>query len=130
LTDSIQVEDNLYSIPKRFRLAENMHIVFWLFKDMSWAMEFRLLGVAMFIPTFLLAIIISCQTRHIRSELFHNLAVLSWITANGFWMICEFYWPDQEYLRYYTAIPFSVGIMILAYYYGTLLFGKGKRQAI
>lgn len=96
-----------------------MHIVFWLVKDMSWAMEFRLLGVAMFVPTFLLAIVICNQTRRVRSELFHNLAVLCWIAANGYWMICEFYWPDYEFLRYYTAIPFSLGILVIAWYYLT-----------
>lgn len=107
----------VYAIPRKFRLAENMHIVFWLIKDMSWALKFRVLGVTMFVPTLLLALMITWQTRKIRSELFHNLAVTCWIIANGFWMICEFFWEELDYLRYYTAIPFSIGLLFVAYYY-------------
>jgi hypothetical protein len=113
----VTVDDNVYSIPRKFRIAENMHIVFWLVKDMSWALKLRWLGVIMFVPTLLLAIIITWQTRKIRSELFHNLAVTCWIIANGYWMICEFFWEDLDYLRYFTAIPFSLGLLCVIYYY-------------
>jgi hypothetical protein len=126
LDPPIVFDERLYSIPRRFRVAENMHIVFWLFKDMSWAMKFRLLGVAAFIPTLALALLITWQTRKIRSELYHNLAVTFWIIANGYWMICEFFWEDLDYLRYFTAIPFSVGIVFVAYYYWTENLARRK----
>lgn len=37
--------------PKGIRGMENLHIVFWLVKDMSWAMLWRPLGIAMIVPT-------------------------------------------------------------------------------
>lgn len=128
MNDPTSQDPELYSIPRRFRIAENMHIIFWLIKDMSWALKFRLLGLGMFIPTLLLSLLITWQTRKIRSELFHNLAVTCWIIANGFWMICEFFWEDLDYLRYYTAIPFSLGLLFVAYYYLSE-FAESRRQA-
>jgi len=129
MSSPIIVDKQNYSIPRTFRIAENMHIVFWLVKDMSWALKFRLLGVAMFIPTLLLALLITWQTRNIRSELYHNLAVTCWIIANGFWMICEFYWEELDYLRYFTAIPFSIGLLFVAYYYVSELTQRRKSTA-
>jgi hypothetical protein len=117
MNSPITVDKQTYSIPRKFRVFENMHIVFWLIKDMSWALKFRMLGVTMFIPTLLLALLITWQTRQIRSELYHNLAVTCWIIANGFWMVCEFFWEDLDYLRYFTAIPFSLGLLFVVYYY-------------
>jgi hypothetical protein len=129
MSSPIIVDKQNYSIPRKFRIAENMHIVFWLVKDMSWALKFRLLGVSMFIPTLLLALLITWQTRNIRSELYHNLAVTCWIIANGFWMICEFFWEELDYLRYFTAIPFSIGLLFVAYYYVSELSQRRKSTA-
>ena len=30
--------EGTYAIPSRYRRLENLHIVFWLFKDISWCM--------------------------------------------------------------------------------------------
>ena len=109
-------DPGVYSIPARFRRTENLHILFWLIKDISWAMLWRPLGMMMLIPTITVAIVITWQTRKIISELFHNLAVVFWITANGYWMIIEFYGYDEE-LRIYTSIPFSIGLFFITAYY-------------
>lgn len=106
----------MYSIPLKFRKIENLHIVFWLFKDLSWAMLWKPLGLFMIFPTLAAALLITYQTRHIKSEFLHNLAVDFWIVANGYWMITEFYSTDDT-LRYYTIIPFSIGLIIISYYY-------------
>lgn len=112
------MSDNLevYSIPAKYRKTENLHIVFWLLKDMSWAMLWKPLGLFMIIPTIGAALLITWQTKHIKSELLHNLAVDFWIIANAYWMITEFYSTDDQ-LRYYTIIPFSIGLVIIIYYY-------------
>ncbi len=112
----VKQNEGAYSIPARYRKMENLHIVFWLIKDLSWAMLWKPLGIIMIIPTITAAIIISWQTRKIKSELLHNLAVVCWIVANGFWMLTEFYSKDEN-LRFYTIIPFSLGLAIIAYYY-------------
>ena len=106
----------MYQIPARFRRIENLHIVFWLLKDLCWVMLWRPLGIAMIVPTMGAALLITWQTRNIKSELLHNLAVVFWITANAYWMITEFF-SDDDSLRYYAVIPFSLGIIVIAYYY-------------
>src|SRR6478672_3565129 len=83
--------ESMYVIPARYRKMENMHIIFWLIKDVSWCMIWKPLGIAMIFPTLAIAIIIAWRTRHIVAELAHNLAITFWITANAYWMISEFF---------------------------------------
>lgn len=117
------IKENLYSIPARYRKLENLHIVFWLFKDISWCMNWRVLGIIMVIPTLSVAIYISYRTRKIKSELAHNLAVAFWISANSYWMISEFFGFDEakvfgEYEgKHIAMIPFVIGVLILGWYY-------------
>ena len=120
--------EDVYQVPARFRFLENLHIVFWLIKDISWAMLWQPLGMVMIIPTLALAIRITIQTRYIKSELYHNLAIVCWICANCSWMTFEFFWPEYDFLRYYTAIPFCFGIGFIAYYYLVLLPTAGSKQ--
>jgi hypothetical protein len=112
-----------YVIPLRYRKMENMHIIFWLFKDISWCMLWKPLGIAMIFPTLIFALVITFRTRHQVSELCHNMAVVFWIIANSYWMIGEFVGFEMlpligEYTyKHLAVIPFTLGILILAYYY-------------
>lgn len=113
----------VYSIPSKFRKMENLHIVFWLMKDISWCLIWEELGIAMVVPTFLIAIWIAWNNRQNKSELAHNLAIVFWITANGYWMISEFVEFDSTVIwgeftgKHIALIPFLTGMMILLYYY-------------
>jgi hypothetical protein len=118
-------QEELYSIPARYRKLENLHIVFWLIKDLCWVMLWKPLGIVMIIPTIGAALLITWQTRRIKSELLHNLAVVFWILANAYWMLSEFFSNDDS-LRYYAVIPFSLGLITIAYYYIGLLFRSKK----
>lgn len=120
-------ENKLYSIPEKFRKTENLHILFWLFKDLSWAMLWKPLGIAMIVPTFSVAILITWQTRKIKSELFHNLAIDFWICANAIWMLLEFTGHDDHWRRY-TAIPFGIGVFFILTYYFVILPKEKKRE--
>ena len=116
------MSNTTYSIPARFRKTENLHILLWLLKDISWAMNLRIPGLVMIVPTLTVAILITWQTRHMKSELFHNLAVDFWITANCTWMIGEFFHLDENVwhgygLRQVAIIPFALGLGVLLYYY-------------
>ncbi|MBZ5857368.1 hypothetical protein [Flavihumibacter profundi] len=106
----------MYSIPEKFRKIENLHILFWLIKDMSWAMLWKPLGILMIIPTLTVALLITWQTRKLKSELYHNLAVAFWIIANCYWMSVEFL-EAPDYYRYFAAIPFTIGFLFIASYY-------------
>lgn len=112
-------DGRIYSIPSRFRRIENLHILFWLVKDLCWAMNFRYIGMLMIIPTMVAALMITWQTRKIFSERMHNLAVVFWIIANCTWMVGEFFGIDEgPYgLRTMAIIPFSIGLLILASFY-------------
>jgi len=121
-------QEELYSIPSKFRKIENLHIVFWLIKDLSWAMLWKPLGLIMIIPTIGAALLITWQTRHIKSELLHNLAVDFWIIANAYWMLTEFY-SKNDNLRYYAVIPFSIGLIIIAYYYFLVKPGEKNKDS-
>lgn len=112
-----------YNIPLKYRKMENLHIVFWLFKDLSWCMIWKPLGIAMIFPTLLISIVIAWRTRNFVSELYHNLAIIVWITANSYWMISEFFSFDTIPLfgiftyKHLALIPFTLGILLLAFYY-------------
>jgi hypothetical protein len=112
----------VYVIPARYRKMENMHIVFWLLKDISWCMIWKVLGIAMIIPTLTIAIVIAWRTRGIKSELAHNLAIMFWISANSLWMISEFMGFDETLFwgvegKHLAMVPFVIGAAILAWYY-------------
>ena len=116
-------QQDYYNIPIKYRRMENLHIVFWIFKDIGWCMGFTLLGITMIIPTLIISIIIAWRTRQIVSELCHNLAITVWISANSFWMCTEFFKVDNVLIGYgftvkhLAMIPFLIGMLILAYYY-------------
>ena len=116
-------KEAFYQIPARFRRLENMHIAFWLMKDISWCMIWKTLGIIMIVPTLSIAIYIAYRTRTIKSELAHNLAIVFWISANAYWMISEFFGFDAvkvfgEYEgKHLAMIPFIIGVLILAWYY-------------
>ena len=86
-------------------------------------MFWKPLGITMIIPTLTISIIIAWRTRHIFSELCHNLAITVWIMANSFWMCSEFFGVDNNLVygtitvKHLAMIPFITGVLILAFYY-------------
>jgi hypothetical protein len=112
-----------YCVPLKHRKIENLHIVFWLMKDISWCMLWRALGIFMIVPTLGVAIYITWRTRAMKSEFAHNLAVVFWITANAWWMLTEFFEFDETLLwqgisgRQFAMVPFLIGAAILIRYY-------------
>lgn len=123
--------EQVYKIPVQYRKMENLHIVFWLFKDIAWCMFWKPLGIAMIFPTLIISIIIAWRTRKIVSELCHNFAITIWITANSYWMVSEFLHFDTKPLfgvytyKHLAIIPFTLGILALSFYY---LYWKPKHK--
>lgn len=128
------MKEELYVIPKKYRLIENFHILFWLIKDLCWCLVYKPLGIVMIFPTLSVAIYITWQNRSNISELFHNLAVIFWITANSIWMISEFFGFDEKKIfgefvgKNFALIPFGLGISCLLYYY--LIIVAKERKAL
>ncbi len=112
-----------YTIPLKYRKMENLHIVFWLFKDIGWCLIWKPLGIIMIFPTLIISIIIAWRTRQLMSEWCHNLAITFWISANSYWMISEFMHFDELTVyswitfKHLALMPFISGVLCLAYYY-------------
>jgi hypothetical protein len=113
----------LYCVPLSHRRTENLHIVFWLLKDISWCMMWREFGMFMIVPTLGAAIWITWRARAIATDFAHNLAVVFWISANAWWMIAEFYGFDETPLafgidgRHWSMLPFALGALTLFVHY-------------
>ena len=124
-------ENQSYIIPLRYRKMENLHIAFWLFKDISWCLVWKPLGITMIIPTFVISLVIAWRTRQYVSELCHNVAISVWIAANSYWMISEFFEFDSKTVggdityKHLALIPFLSGVIILGYYY---IYWKPKHK--
>lgn len=112
-----------YTIPLRYRKMENLHIVFWLLKDIGWCLVWKPLGIVMIFPTLIISVVIAYRTRAMVSELCHNLAITLWISANSYWMISEFLHFDTDIVygritfKHLSLIPFLLGVICLAFYY-------------
>ena len=97
------------------RAYENLHIAIWLIKDTCWVMTFKVGGMLMIIPTLVVAVHLAWRSRKNVSDLFHNIAVCLWITANATWMTGEFFYYDG--LRPYAMVIFAAGLIVVAFYY-------------
>ena len=112
-----------YTIPNKYRKMENLHIVFWILKDISWCLFWKPIGIMMIIPTLIISIVIAYRTRKMVSELCHNIAISVWIFANSYWMVSEFLGFDEHIVtgsityKHLAIIPFVIGVISLAYYY-------------
>src|SRR4051812_47129754 len=111
---------------KNIRAYENLHIALWLLKDTCWAMLWKPGGMIMIIPTIAVAVHIAYRSRKNIHDLFHNIAVCLWISANGIWMTGEFFFEDS--LRGYAMIFFILGIITVACYY--LFYLPRSKRAI
>lgn len=125
----------VYSVPLAHRKTENLHIVFWLMKDISWCLMWRTLGIVMIVPTLGAALFITWRARANRVDRAHNLAVVFWITANAWWMIAEFFDFDEAPFwlgisgRHWALVPFAIGASILVYHYVSEWLGGRLRNA-
>jgi hypothetical protein len=108
-------------LPPKFRRIENLHILFWLVKDICWVSDFRIPGLIMILPTMGVALWMTWKLRLNPSEFAHNLAVAFWIAANSVWMIGEFYFADG--IRHLARAFFVLGIATLAIYYAGFAAG-------
>jgi len=105
----------------KIRKYESLHIVFWLIKDTCWMLETRWLGALMIAPTLAVAVYIIVKTWRM-PDVYINLAIFFWITANSYWMCVEFFFKSHN--KDYAAIPFALGFVFVGIYY----FGVYRRK--
>jgi len=93
---------------------DNIHILLWLIKDTCWMLEWKILGTIMIVPTIGVAVYLATKT--VAEDVFWiNVAVCFWISANAYWMVCEF--VEQEMYKDYAGAPFALGLMSVAVFY-------------
>lgn len=109
-------------IPNSLRRIENLHILFWLIKDLCWISDLKIPGLLMILPTAGIALWMTIRFRSKWSEFAHNFAITCWIIANSIWMIGEFYFDDG--IRPLARWFFLAGLIMLCFYYGGLLFRR------
>lgn len=93
---------------------DNVHILLWLIKDTCWMLEWRLLGTVMILPTIGVAVYLAVRSAG-RDVFWINLAICFWISANAYWMLCEFF--DREIYKDYAGLPFALGLLSVAIFY-------------
>jgi hypothetical protein len=109
----------------KVRRHENLHIVFWLIKDSCWMLEIKWLGALMVGPALFMAGWIVYITRK-SYEVYLNIAIFFWITANSFWMIIEFFFENQN--KNLAAFPFALGFLFVAIFYCKYFKNKSVTQ--
>ncbi len=125
-----------YVIPLKYRKMENLHIVFWILKDISWCLFWKPLGILMIFPTLIISIVIAYRTRKMVAELCHNIAISVWIFANSYWMVSEFLGFDEHIVfgnvnyKHLSIIPFFIGVLSLVYYYTYWILKKPKHEML
>lgn len=92
-------------------------------------LQWRILGITMIVPTITVAIIITVKSwREGDDEFWINLAICFWISANSYWMICEFF--KHEEIKNYAGIPFLAGMLCVVCFYAKRLFGNSDKNII
>ena len=104
---------------------EYAHVFLWLVKDMCWAMDWKILGCVMVVPTVLAAYAITWIQRKKTATLIHNFSISIWITANSNWMVAEFFGLEAQ-LKPWSLIGFASGLLLLFAFYFWLII-KPKR---
>jgi hypothetical protein len=75
----------------KIRKTENLHVVFWLFKDMCWMMEYKTAGALLILPTLAMAFYVLYLSKNKLDLIIVNVAIIFWICANSAWMLSDFY---------------------------------------
>jgi hypothetical protein len=104
---------------------DNLHILLWLIKDFCWMLEWTIPGTLMIAPTVGVAVYLAVKT--VGKDVFWvNLAIVCWITANAYWMVCEF--AGHEEIKNFAGIPFALGLASVGTFYARRL--APKRQVV
>ena len=104
---------------KKQKLISDLHYPLWLLKDFMWMAGLPILSLILAIPTIVISVYMTIITAH--KQQVENKIILSWLTANTFWMCSEqFGWP----VRWIAYILFGLGILQLLFYIPYLLGKK------
>ncbi|HXT71509.1 MAG TPA: hypothetical protein VN700_17265 [Vicinamibacterales bacterium] len=93
---------------------DNVHVLLWLIKDTCWMLQWKILGCVMIAPTISVAIYLAVRSKA-EDVFWINVAICFWISANAYWMVCEF--VGREDIKDYAGLPFALGFIAVAIFY-------------
>ena len=106
---------------RKQKLISDLHYPLWLLKDFMWMAGLPVLSLILAIPTIVISVYMTIITAH--KQQVENKIILSWLSANTFWMCSEqFGWQ----VRWIAYILFGLGILQLLFYIPYLLGKKGN----
>jgi hypothetical protein len=111
---------------------DNLHVLLWLIKDISWCLDWKKTGVAMIVPAVIVAVYLLIKSGNNQEKIVHNSSIVFWISANSIWMSSEFYDFEESIFnlsfggRHIAAVLFIIGISIVVVYYAYQLFFRRK----
>lgn len=97
----------------KLRKTENLHVVFWLIKDMCWMLEFKTAGTIMILPTLLMAFYVTYLSKNNIDLIIVNIAIIFWIAANSAWMLSDFFLNIPKNI---SLLFFILGIITMLIY--------------
>jgi hypothetical protein len=97
----------------KIRKTENLHVVFWLFKDMCWMMEYKTAGALLILPTLAMAFYVLYLSKNKLDLIIVNVAIIFWICANSAWMMSDFY---NDLPKSVSLLFFIAGILTMFFY--------------
>lgn len=77
-------------------------------------LEWKVAGTIMIAPTLGVAIYIAARSAA-EQVFWLNVAICFWISANAYWMLCEF--AEREDMRNFAGIGFALGLICVAIFY-------------
>lgn len=96
----------------KIRKTENLHIIFWLIKDMCWMLEFKTASAVMILPTLAMAFYVAYISKQNISTLLVNLAVILWILANSAWLLSDMIYDFPKLISLIFFIAGLISILI------------------
>jgi hypothetical protein len=88
-----------FSYLKTFRQYENLHMYFWLAKDLCWNRSNLILWFVMLVPAVFLAadfFFISAFCKNSVVDTVHYATIFLWVLGNATWALGEFFFIDHD----------------------------------
>jgi lysylphosphatidylglycerol synthetase-like protein (DUF2156 family) len=88
-----------FSYFRNFRQYENIHMMFWLAKDLAWNETKIILWFLFLVPTIAAStdfFIIASKEKNTVIEMAHYASTITWVLGNVVWALGEFFYDDYD----------------------------------
>jgi hypothetical protein len=100
------------------RGSENIHIYFWICKDLGWILNNKVLGMTFGTITLLWVLVLTyhaiCKKNY--EDLYFILSMFLWLGANYIWMLGNLIY-DTDVFRFGASCIMMCGIVTIAFYF-------------